>query len=61
MEQETTINLHMEKEDIQIAVTAILEQLSLTPPEKSEHTQAEIIAYNMGLHLLFDCLRSTFE
>lgn len=56
----TSINFRMEKADIQTAVTAILERLALTPPQEVEYTPEEDIAYNMGLHLLFECLRSTF-
>ncbi len=50
----------MGKADIQQAVTAVIEQLTLNPFQVEEHTEQELIAYNMGVTFLFACMRSTF-
>ena len=58
--EQTTIALPMGKQDIQQAVTAIIEELTLNPFQMDEHTEKQQIAYNMGMSILFETLRSTF-
>ncbi len=58
--EKTTIAFELTKQDIQLATTAVIEQLMLNPLQTDEHTQREIINYYMGVGMLFDCLRSTF-
>lgn len=58
--EQTTITLSMCKEDVQHAVAAVLERLAIYPPQLENYAQSDIIAYNMGMSLLFECLRSTF-
>lgn len=56
-----TITLSMDKEELQKAMTALLEQLSFNPFEPENHTRAEQISFNMGLGVIFECMRSTFK
>ncbi len=58
--EQTTIALSLGKADVQQGVAAVLEQLATQPLQLDEHTQQEIIAYNMGMSILFETLRSTF-
>ena len=62
MEQtkETTITLPMGKADLQEAATAVIEQLATAPPDTGSMSPEQSISYNMGLSILFACLRSTF-
>ena len=57
---ETTITLPMGKADLQEAATAVIEQLATAPPDTGSMSQEQSISYNMGLSILFACLRSTF-
>lgn len=57
---QTHIALSMDKTDIQQAVTAVIEQLTLNPFQVDQHTPQELAAYNMGVTFLFACMRSTF-
>lgn len=56
---ETTITLPMGKADLQEAATAVIEQLATAPPDTGSMSQEQSISYNMGLSILFACLRST--
>lgn len=58
--KETTITLPMGKADLQEAATAVIEQLATAPPDTGSMSQEQSISYNMGLSILFACLRSTF-
>lgn len=60
MNRQTTITLPMGKADLQMAATAIIEQLATTPPDFSQMSDERTIFYNLGLDVLFTCLRSTF-
>ena len=62
MEQtkETTITLPMGKADLQEAAMALIEQLATAPPDTGSMSEEQSISYNLGLSLLFACLRSTF-
>lgn len=50
----------MGKADLQEAATAVIEQLATAPPDIENMSQEQSITYNMGLSILFACLRSTF-
>ena len=58
--KETTITLPMGKADLQEAAMALIEQLATAPPDTGSMSQEQYISYNMGLSILFACLRSTF-
>lgn len=58
--EKTTVALDMGKSELRAAVTALIEHLTYNPIREDEHSRAEIIEYNMGMSVLFDCLRSTF-
>jgi len=60
MNEKTTIALDMGKSDLRDAVTALIEHLTYNPIREDEHSRKEIIDYNMGMSVLFDCLRSTY-
>ena len=57
MAQQTNVTLDMDKDTLQLAVTSVIEHLSLYPPTEEEHT----LEYSLRLQVLFDCLRSTFK
>ncbi len=57
MAQQTNVTIDMDKDTLQHAVTSVIEHLSLYPPTEEEHT----IEYGLGLQVLFDCLRATFN
>ena len=50
----------MGKADLQEAAMALIEQLATAPPDTGSMSQEKYISYNMGLSILFACLRSTF-
>ena len=50
----------MGKADLQEAAMAVIEQLATAPPDIESMSQEQYISYNMGLSILFACLRSTF-
>ena len=50
----------MGKADLQEAAMALIEQLATAPPDIENMSQEQSISYNMGLSILFTCLRSTF-
>ena len=50
----------MGKADLQEAAMAVIEQLATAPPDTGSMSQEQVISYNMGLSILFACLRSTF-
>ena len=55
--QETTVKIELGKEDLQLATTGVIRQLTLNPPVEEECTTA----YYMGVEMLFDVLESTFK
>ena len=55
MAQQT--NVTIDKDTLQLAVTSVIEHLSLYPPAEEEQT----MGYSLGLQVLFDCLRSTLK
>ena len=57
MAQQTNVTIDMDKDTLQLAVTSVIEHLSLYPPTEEENT----IGYSLGLQVLFDCLRSTLK
>ena len=57
---QTTITLQMGKADLQEAAMAVIEQLATAPPDTGSMSEEQSISYNMGLSILFACLRSTF-
>ena len=57
MERQTNVIIDMDKDTLQLAVTSVIEHLSLYPPTEEENT----MGYNLGLQVLFDCLRSTLK
>lgn len=58
--EQTTITLPLGKQDIQKAVTALIEELTLNPFQLDMHTEEEQIFHNMGMSMLFETPRSTF-
>lgn len=58
---ETTITLPMGKADLQEAATAVIEQLATAPPDFSQMSDDRVVSYTMGVEVLCDCLRSTFQ
>ena len=57
MAQQTIVTIDMDKDTLQLAVTSVIEYLSIYPPTEEERT----IEYSLGLQVLFDCLRSTLK
>lgn len=57
MAQRTNVTIDMDKDTLQLAVTSVIEHLSLYPPTEEEQTTW----YSLGLQVLFDCLRSTLK
>lgn len=57
MAQQTNVTIDMDKDTLQLAVTSVIEHLSLYPPTEEEQTTG----YSLGLQVLFDCLRSTLK
>ena len=57
---QTTITLPMGKSDLQEAAMAVIEQLATAPPDTGSMSEEQSISYQMGLSILFACLRSTF-
>ena len=57
MAQQTNVTIDMDKDTLQLAVTSVIEHLSLYPPTEEENT----MWYSLGLQVLFDCLRSTLK
>lgn len=57
MAQQTNVTIDMDKDTLQLAVTSVIEYLSIYPPTEEERT----IEYGLGLQVLFDCLRSTLK
>ena len=50
----------MGKADLQEAAMAVIEHLATAPPDTGSMSQEQSISYQMGLSILFACLRSTF-
>lgn len=62
MAQQTTVTLSLGKADLQRAVTSVIEYLSSNPPQQDgPMLRREEIDYNLGLSVLFECLRATFD
>ena len=61
MNRQTTITLPLGKADLQMAATAVIEQLATAPPDFSQMSQDRVISYTMGVEVLCECLRSTFD
>lgn len=59
--KETTITLPMGKADLQEAATAVIEQLATAPPDFSQMSDDRVTSYTMGVEVLCECLRSTFQ
>ena len=57
MEHQVTVTIDMDKETMQRATTAVIEHLALFPPSVEVHNTE----FCLGLQVLFDCLKSTFE
>ena len=57
MAQQTNVTIDMDKDTLQLAVTSVIEHLSLYTPAEEEQTTE----YSLGLQVLFDCLRATFD
>lgn len=55
--QETKVTIELGKEDLQLATTGVIKQLTLNPPTAEERDAA----YYMGVQVLFDVLESTFK
>ena len=54
---ETTVEIELGKEDLQLASTEVIKHLTLNPPTDEECTTA----YYLGVEMLFDVLESTFK
>lgn len=55
--QETKVTIELGKEDLQLATTGVIKQLTLNPPTAEEFDTT----YYMGVQVLFDVLESTFK
>lgn len=55
--QETKLTIELGKEDLQLATTRVIKQLTFNPPTAEECDTA----YYMGVLVLFDVLESTFK
>ena len=58
--EKTVITIDMDKESLREAMTRIIEYITLAPPDPDEFGSKERIEYNLGLDVLFSCLRQTF-
>lgn len=58
--EKTVITIDMDKASLREAMTRIIEYITLTPPDTDEFCSKERIEYNLGLDVLFSCLRQTF-
>lgn len=55
--KEIKVTIELGKEDLQLATTGVIKQLTLNPPTAEECDTA----YYMGVQVLFDVLDSTFK
>lgn len=53
----TTVTINLDKESVQLATTAMLEYFAVNTPSPEEATTD----LSLGLQMLCDCLRSTFN
>jgi len=57
MENKTTVTIELDKASMQRATTAVIEHLALYPPSDENYTTE----FCLGMQVLFDCLKATFE
>lgn len=55
MNEKTTVTFQMGKEELQTGVLALLQHVTITPPENQSFDEA--VDYNIGLNALFNILR----
>lgn len=55
MNEKTTVTFQMGKEELQTGVLALLQYVTITPPENQSFDEA--VDYNIGLNALFNILR----
>lgn len=56
----TTVVINMDNESLREAMIQLIKYIVMEPPSPDEFEQSEMIAYNSGIRVLFDCLQSTF-
>nr|DAU56214.1 MAG TPA: hypothetical protein [Caudoviricetes sp.] len=58
--ENTVITIDMDAASLRVALTRLIEQITMTPPDSENLSDAERVEYNMALYALFSCLRQTF-
>ncbi|MBK1762184.1 MAG: hypothetical protein JJO71_10250 [Escherichia coli] len=58
--ENTVITIDMDAVSLRAALTRLIEQITMTPPDSANLSDAERVEYNMALYALFSCLRQTF-
>lgn len=58
--ENTVITIDMDAVSLRAALTRLIEQITMTPPDSTNLSNAERVEYNMALYALFSCLRQTF-
>ncbi len=53
---ETNVTISLGREDLRMAVIALIKYLAMYPPNPDEQDRHEAICFNMGLDVLFQCL-----
>lgn len=53
----TTVTIDMDRESVQLAITAMLEYFAVNTPTPEEATTE----LSLGIQMLCDCLRQTFK
>lgn len=58
--ENTVITIDMDAASLRVALTRLIEQITMTPPDSENLSDAERVEYNMALYAIFSCLRQTF-
>ena len=58
--ENTVITIDMDAASLRAALTRLIEQITMTPHDSENLSDAERVEYNMALYALFSCLRQTF-
>lgn len=59
--EETVFKIDMDKDSLREGLTQLIEYVTKNSPAPDELNSRERIDYNMGVCVLFACLRQTFE
>lgn len=58
--ENTVITIDMDAVSLRAALTRLIEQITMTPLDSANLSDAERVEYNMALYAIFSCLRQTF-